>query len=1796
MIRPMWQVTVIVFAATLPEAVSLGAGHPEPAPPDWRERRLARIDIPPDPSRIQITPQANGLSHVVGLPGAAADPRARTVRVLNLATTDQVAVPVRPDGSFHAELFAPPGTALQINSSMQRLDDLPPEAAGAVRQDGSVVPTARFPDELFDGVIGQHPTSSPGLILSVRSPKLSPTATTAFATRVGKDLRLWGKTQLSTTQANSGASVSLSVTLTTASGASAGQRSLPRQSPRMEIRIHRLFDERGRQHAHGRQPVSSVLTPSGLPIETHGEIIAERHPDGHREWHLGPTGWPLQTRPDDLGTWESDGTCSTIAQRWKFELPEDAPAGLYGLTAAIWKVGEEGQDAGESPGGPWHIGFLKVGSPAAPRLGCMLLGSVGTGGSRGVIAREDCGHFAVNTKIRFSPAKVFVPRDDAHTNRPITYPLDPYLPAVSLAHRPWPRIPQPLIPFDVKESRLTVTVTSPTGATKTHGPAPLVAGQNDLSVLRPDYVVRDRVVPPVAPTYGNPSASDIYHLSGRGIFDHAFTDYGRHEIKLDGFIHDQLGNRYEISGTYDVYVAKTLDMDVFPEPGTPLEPQVGLTPEVRLIPSVPADVEIRWRHYSGSPVAGPVEQTIVGRANRWGVFVPPLDEPPVLFDAPGEYLCDVTVRYEEPNGTLWMASRRGASVIMMPDSDIVVHGERGNRSPRARWRARWFVAGDGRFVVEPSAEQQQHPLPPEASPDERLNHIDLGHTCLPYEPGDVAWLGHTMAYSLFPGLTFEDPSGMISNLIERRWPRIRNGAGREGLYPYDLKPEDRRAIGEMPYVCMTESGIPPSIRPEDIDQWGYFYCTSWRPGVSVRTLVAEDAQPVGYWFFDDPYAYQCGNGPQGDLPGDVKMTYGGGVFRDKATGRSHYGGYASMLVLIDGNDRMGPRVLPPFDGLVPGSPACGPLLRIGGKRYDAFLTFGAVAPGTVLEVGDRLPVSGVVWPPVSGHVEGKIIGPSGSQHRFQSPSNAMGVFNHAGQVAGEPGIWTVTAEGVCSGKTSVGTISELVPQDNWPRGGGIGLSEATFAVPVVPKGSPPITFDVPPGTRARPPAPLVIRGHLPHSTKPAVREVHVTVSLLGQVIDQRLLPVRDRVFEYVYDPEQLRRLFPNIDTRIEMPFGGFENTPAWFDTVSFTFWAGERKDLVAGMVWLQGEELFAQANTSNAEVPPNPPGHTAQPWTAEREGGGRRERSWPKAATTGTAERNGSEGSGSRHSSLMALSRTGYMLVAGHPWSGDVVRLFVGEQRPLVLARANTGGEVRSVALCPDEKRVCVALPDRGEVLILDAASLKEIARFHVGGKPKAALPAADRTAIFVADFDKDRILRLDAKTGQVVATSDVINRPSCLTLSPDGTELYTVSFRNGEVVVLNNDCSVLRRIAAPPGLNQCRSASLGPEGHLYAPQTRSDTVTGGRMFDRSVFPVIAVADPKKHTSSIRYAPDLLVVPPHRPTEVAVDHQAVYLASAGSDDVLAIDRQSGFARWHAQDIGKEPGAIMLDARRGRLFVLTITGQEIVTLSATTGQVLSRLQFTQDPTPSTVARGRYLFGTANDRRLTKDHWMSCAVCHPEGHADGRQWDLGDGPLDTRSLRGCLQTAPLHFDGHLDEIQDTHQFTRMTMAGQWFVPRNALHGDLEEPSAGLDSDLDALAAYITSLALERPPQPPRELVPSIERGRTLFESRRTGCVTCHPKPWYTDSGTRNGKGSFLRHDVGTRDNMAQGTRRLLDTPTLLGLHRSEPYLHDGRAKTLEEVFTKYNSKDQHGHTSHLLPADIQDLTQFLRHVGR
>jgi cytochrome c peroxidase len=57
-------------------------------------------------------------------------------------------------------------------------------------------------------------------------------------------------------------------------------------------------------------------------------------------------------------------------------------------------------------------------------------------------------------------------------------------------------------------------------------------------------------------------------------------------------------------------------------------------------------------------------------------------------------------------------------------------------------------------------------------------------------------------------------------------------------------------------------------------------------------------------------------------------------------------------------------------------------------------------------------------------------------------------------------------------------------------------------------------------------------------------------------------------------------------------------------------------------------------------------------------------------------------------------------------------------------------------------------------------------------------------------------------------------------------------------------------------------------------------------------------------------------------------------------------------------------------------------------------------------------------------------------------------------------------------------------------------------------------------------------------------------------------------------------------------LFDTPQLMSVALTAPYLHDGSAKSLEEIWTVYNPHDRHGRTNDLTKDELNDLIEYLR----
>jgi len=121
--------------------------------------------------------------------------------------------------------------------------------------------------------------------------------------------------------------------------------------------------------------------------------------------------------------------------------------------------------------------------------------------------------------------------------------------------------------------------------------------------------------------------------------------------------------------------------------------------------------------------------------------------------------------------------------------------------------------------------------------------------------------------------------------------------------------------------------------------------------------------------------------------------------------------------------------------------------------------------------------------------------------------------------------------------------------------------------------------------------------------------------------------------------------------------------------------------------------------------------------------------------------------------------------------------------------------------------------------------------------------------------------------------------------------------------------------------------------------------------------------------------------------------------------------------------------------------------------------------------------------------------------------------------------------------------------------------------------------AIDKYLTSLQpVESPWLEEGKFSQEALQGQKIFN--KAGCVNCHSGPYYTNQKMYNvGTGTGREKDV------------KFDTPTLIEIWRTAPYLYDGRAENMEEVFTDYNTNDQHGETSQLNKQELSDLIEFI-----
>jgi DNA-binding beta-propeller fold protein YncE/mono/diheme cytochrome c family protein len=566
---------------------------------------------------------------------------------------------------------------------------------------------------------------------------------------------------------------------------------------------------------------------------------------------------------------------------------------------------------------------------------------------------------------------------------------------------------------------------------------------------------------------------------------------------------------------------------------------------------------------------------------------------------------------------------------------------------------------------------------------------------------------------------------------------------------------------------------------------------------------------------------------------------------------------------------------------------------------------------------------------------------------------------------------------------------------------------------------------------------------------------------------------------------------------------------------------------------------------------------------------------------------------------LMNFSSDGRHVACSNRDSGTVTILaWPGLE---VLHEIRVGSHPEGVAWIGKSSQLACCVYGDDKVVLIDAVSGKIRKAIEVFDEPYGVVSSSDGKVLFVTLEYPGQVIRINPESAVVEASWSAGRMPRGLALSGDDSFLLVTEYLTSRLLKLSAaDGAVQQTWEGTSTDNLARQVVLAPSGEkAYFTHIRS-RVTASHG-NGSIFPYVSVArlSGEKNGTRLRVPMDSLrgarVTANPWDCDVSADGNRLCVVFAGTndlyvarilgDDFVELDYENGIR------LGNNPRAVRFTPNGQTALVYNALDFEVVEYNLQDGSVVARASVTRNPLSDELLLGKKLFYTAL-QPMSSRNWISCASCHPDGDADGRTWQQPEGLRSTQPLAGLSWTHPVHWSADRDEVQDfEHTIRGKLMQGQGLL-KGKLPDALAEPISGRSEALDALAAYTNSHKYSMSPHAKNGLSDAAKRGRDLFFSETTKCATCHTGPVFSDSQPTTVV-EFRLHDVGTGgDDPSELMGPKYDTPTLLSVYRSAPYLHHGKAATLEDVLTTANNGDRHGKTSQLTTSEVADLVEFLK----
>jgi YVTN family beta-propeller protein len=545
-----------------------------------------------------------------------------------------------------------------------------------------------------------------------------------------------------------------------------------------------------------------------------------------------------------------------------------------------------------------------------------------------------------------------------------------------------------------------------------------------------------------------------------------------------------------------------------------------------------------------------------------------------------------------------------------------------------------------------------------------------------------------------------------------------------------------------------------------------------------------------------------------------------------------------------------------------------------------------------------------------------------------------------------------------------------------------------------------------------------------------------------------------------------------------------------------------------------------------------------------------------------------------------------------------------------VVRKISLPAEPTGIALSPDDKSLYVTcIGEKNAVCEIEVATSKITSTMSGGIAAIGPVVSADGKRLYVCNRFENAVVAIDLNGRETAASVPVPREPCSAALTPDGKLLFAADLIPHESADKSDIAAVVSAIDTadrsttvirlPNGSIDVRGLCVSADGnyvfvpHIAARYQLPTTIADRGWINANALGILDVRA-KKLLNTVLL--DDVFRGAATPWNVAAtpDGKWICITHAGTHELSVIDARGMFDKLaKLGDLEKSPAAsaamndlTFLCGLRHRVPLegygphgLAVVGESVyiaeyysdslavVDLRTTPPKLTARIRLGPEPAFEIRRLGEVLF---NDATICHQHWQSCASCHPDGRTDGLNWDLpNDGlgnPKKARSLVGSFDRGPVMAMGVRGSAKEA------VRAGLTHVLFSSLP---EEGALAIDE-------YLRSLK----PDPSPHLVegklsPAAERGKKIFNDERIGCARCHSGPNFTDKKT---------HDIGSVGRFDKPSDRF-QTPTLLELWRTAPYLHDGRCGTVKEIFTENNHGLSRGEANRLSDKEIDDLVEYL-----